>query len=174
MYPFPLFFPLLESYKGKFLLFSFHCLIHSYNLIQEFSRIPLSLRMSSASLRTLWSDGLTCSTTAYGTASRRTPRWSGSACGKKKGSAGFCLQITGSDIRTRCSASWTAGKADSRPPKYTGPGIVCRIVQARGGQTVFGNGAQGGSFCEMRFRKRRKKVSYRDRDNTSLQHYTID
>ena len=50
----------------------------------------------------------------------------------------------------------------------------CRIVQARGGQTVFGNGAQGGSFCEMRFRKRRKKVSYRDRDNTSLQHYTID
>ena len=120
MYPFPLFFPLLESYKGKFLLFSFHCLIHSYNLIQEFSRIPLSLRMSSASLRTRWSDGLTCSTTAYGTASRRTPRWSGSACGKKKGSAGFCLQITGSDIRTRCSASWTAGKADSRPPNIRG------------------------------------------------------
>ena len=67
------------------------------------------------------------------------------------------------------------GRKSRQPtPKYTGPGIVCRIVQARGGQTVFGNGAQGGSFCEMRFRKRRKKVSYRDRDNTSLQHYTID
>ena len=67
------------------------------------------------------------------------------------------------------------GRTSRQPtPKYTGPGIVCRIVQARGGQTVFGNGAQGGSFCEMRFRKRRKKVSYRDRDNTSLQHYTID
>ena len=173
MYPFPLFFPLLESYKGKFLLFSFHCLIHSYNLIQEFSRIPLSLRMSSASLRTLWSDGLTCSTTAYGTASRRTPRWPGSDCGKKKGSAGFCLQITGSDIRTRCSVSWTAGKADSRPKIY-GAGHRLQIVQAHGGQTVFGNGAQGGSFCEMRLWKRRKTVFCRDRDNTSLHHYTID
>ena len=67
------------------------------------------------------------------------------------------------------------GRKSRQPtPKYTGLGIVCRIVQARGGQTVFGNGAQGGSFCEMRFRKRRKTVFCRDRDNTSLQHYTID
>ena len=67
------------------------------------------------------------------------------------------------------------GRKSRQPtPKYTGPGIVCRIVQARGGQTVFGNGAQGGSFCEMRLWKRRKTVFCRDRDNTSLHHYTID
>ena len=61
------------------------------------------------------------------------------------------------------------GRKSRQPtPKYTGPGIVCRIVQARGGQTVFGNGAQGGSFCEMRLWKRRKTVSCRDSDNTFL------
>ena len=42
MYPFPLFLPLSASYKGKFFLFSFHCLIHSHNLIQKFSGITAS------------------------------------------------------------------------------------------------------------------------------------
>lgn len=46
MYPFPLFLPLLASYKGKLLLFSFQCLIHSHNLIQEFSGISLSFPCS--------------------------------------------------------------------------------------------------------------------------------
>lgn len=33
-----------------------------------------------------------------------------------------------------------------------GLGIVCKIVRAHGGKIFFGNGAEGGSFCEMKFR----------------------
>lgn len=47
------------------------------------------------------------------------------------------------------------GRRRKRPAQnIRGLGIVCKIVQAHGGKIFFGNGEEGGSFCEMRFRKR--------------------
>lgn len=48
------------------------------------------------------------------------------------------------------------GKKRKQPPQnIRGLGIVCKIVRAHGGKILFGNGEEGGSFCEMRFVIRR-------------------